>query len=138
MITYTNQIKLVMDGVEKLIEDEFNVPVMDTHAGNESIVLIPGEDSLMEHLSNGQIRSYSLDIIYTMSSGGGFERIKYHLTNRGERIKKLLFNNRSYSPSGTYKWHDGRIESIEYSQDENEPDLWMATLSFICTIMETS
>ena len=136
MISYTNRIKIVMDGVEKLIEDEFNVPVMDTHAGNESIVLVPGEDSLITHISTGMVRNYALEIIYTMSSGGGFERIKDHLTNRAERIKKLLFNYSSYSPSGTYFWHDGRIESIEYSQDEDEPDLWMATITFMCTITE--
>ena len=138
MISYTNQVKIVMDGVEKLIEDEFNVPVMDTHAGNESIVIMPGEDSLIEHRTSGMIREYSLDIIYTMSDGGGFERIKDHLTNRAERIKRLLFNYSNYSPSGAYKWHDGRIETIEYSQDEDESDLWIATILFRCTILEAT
>ena len=136
MISYTNQIKIVMDGVEKLIEDEFNIPVIDKHIGNESIVITPGEDALIDHLSFGMVRDYSLEIVYTMSSGGGFKRIKDHLTNRAERIKNLLFNNSNYSPSGTYKWHDGRSESISYEQSEDDPDLWMATISFICTVIE--
>tara|TARA_R100001530_G_scaffold82817_1_gene57685 strand:+ start:126 stop:542 length:417 start_codon:yes stop_codon:yes gene_type:complete len=136
MISYTNQIKIVMDAVEKLIEDEFNIPVMDEHTGNESIVIMPEEDFLIENLSSGMLRSYNLDIVYTMSSGGGFERVKDHLTNRAERIKTLLFNNSSYSPSGTYKFHNGRVDSITYTRSEDDPDLWLATLSYSTMVME--
>tara|TARA_Y100000310_G_scaffold259512_1_gene268212 strand:+ start:531 stop:947 length:417 start_codon:yes stop_codon:yes gene_type:complete len=136
MISYTNQIKIVMDAVEKLIEDEFNIPVMDEHTGNESIVIMPEEDFLIENLSSGMLRSYNLDIVYTMSSGGGFERVKDHLTNRAERIKTLLFNNSSYSPSGTYKFHNGRVDNITYTRSEDDPDLWLATLSYSTMVME--
>jgi hypothetical protein len=125
-----------MDAVEKLIEDEFNIPVMDEHTGNESIVIMPEEDFLIENLSSGMLRSYNLDIVYTMSSGGGFERVKDHLTNRAERIKTLLFNNSSYSPSGTYKFHNGRVDNITYTRSEDDPDLWLATLSYSTMVME--
>ena len=133
-ISYTNQIKIILDSVEKLLEDEFNIPVQHEHSGNESIVINPAEDTLISYTSDSQIRNYDIDIIYTMSKAGGFEHIKDHLTNRSERIKRLLFNNTDYQPSGTYKFHDGKVDSIAYSQSEDDPELWMANLTFSCTV----
>ena len=98
-ISYTNQIKIVLDSVEKLLGDEFNIPVQHEHSGNESIVINPAEDTLISYTSDSQIRNYDIDIIYTMSKAGGFEHIKDHLTNRSERIKRLLFNNTDYQSS---------------------------------------
>ena len=136
MISYTNQIKVVLDSVEKLIEDEFNIPVLDEHAGNESIVINPIDDALIEYLSTGQSRTYSLSIEYTMNKAGGFEYVKDHLTNRAERIKRLLFNNANYSPSGAYKFHDGQAISITYEQDEDDPEIWRSIILFECIVLE--
>lgn len=136
MITYTNKIKTVLDSVEKLIEDEFNIPVIDEHKGNESIVINPVDDTLIEYLSIGQSRTYNLSIEYTMSKAGGFENVKDHLTNRAERIKRLLFNNANYSPSGTYKFHEGQVTSITYEQDEDDPEIWKSIILFQCIAME--
>lgn len=136
MLTYENQIKIVLDGIEKLIEHEFNIPVLPEHKGTESIVINPVGDTLIEYLASGQTRNYDINVIYTMVQAGGFELIKAHLTNRGERIKRLLFNNSNYSPGGTYKWHDGEVVTIFYEQDEENLDLWRANISFNCTITE--
>jgi hypothetical protein len=126
-----------MDSIEKLLEDEFNIPVLHEHSGNESITLNPLEDTLIENLSSAQTRNYAVDIIYTVSKAGGFEQVKDHLTNRAERIKRLLFNNSNYSPSGTLKFFNGQVDSITYENDEDEPELWRANISFTCNSLES-
>jgi len=134
-VTYTNQMNTILDTVEKLIEDEFPISVMDEHEGNESIVINPIDDTLIDHLSSANTRSFAVEIIYTMQKPGGMEYTKTHLTNRAERIKRLLFNNSNYSTGG-YVWHDGRVDSIIYSQDEEKQDVWMANIIFSVNITE--
>ena len=137
-ISYTNTINsVIMDSIEKLLEDEFNIPVSHEHSGNESITLNPVEDNLIENLSSAQTRNYVVDIVYTMVKAGGFEIGKDHLTNRAERIKRLLFNNSNYSPSGTLKFFNGQVNSIAYENDEDDPELWRANISFTCDSLES-
>ena len=130
-----------MDSLEKLLEAEFNLPVSwDAPKGTESFVLTPDGDDLVELLSKGQTRSYAVSIQYVMSKPGKFENVKSHLTKRAERVKRLFApdNYSNYSPSGTYKWHDGRISSITYTQDEESPEIKQADIQFECTVQESS
>ena len=137
-ISYTNIIKTnVLDSIEKLLEDEFSgIPVGYESKGNECFILQPEEDTLVELLSSGQVRSYSVLIIYEMKKAGNMELNKDHMTNRAERVKRLIYNNSAYSPSSSYKFHDGRIESITYEIDEDDPELKRANITFMCIITE--
>ena len=137
-VSYTNIIKTnVLDSVEKLLEDEFSgIPVGYEAKGNECFILEPGEDALIELLSAGQSRSYTVLIIYQMKKAGSLELNKDHLTNRAERIKRLMYNNSAYSPSSSYKFHDGRTESIVYEIDEDDPELKRANITFTCIVTE--
>ena len=137
-ISYTNIIKTnVLDSIEKLLEDEFGgIPVGYEAKGNECFILEPGEDVLIELLSAGQSRSYTVLIIYQMKKAGSLELNKDHLTNRAERIKRLMYNNSAYSPSSSYKFHDGRTESILYEIDEDDPELKRANITFTCIVTE--
>ena len=137
-ISYTNIIKTnVLDSIEKLLEDEFGgIPVGYEAKGNECFILQPEEDTLVELLSSGQVRSYSLLIIYEMNKAGNMELNKDHMTNRAERVKRLMYNNSAYSPSSTYKFHDGSVESITYEIDEDDPELKRANISFTCIVTE--
>ena len=137
-ITYTNTVSsVVMDSIEKLLEDEFNIPVLHEHKGNESITVNLVEDSLVINLGDAQQRNYDFSIIYTMSKAGEFETVKDHLTNRAERIKRLFFNNSNYSPSGTLKFFNGNVDSITYENDEDNPELWRSNMSFSCNSLES-
>jgi len=139
MISYTNIIKThVLDSLEKILEDEFNIPVGYEAKGNECFILQPEEDVLVSLLSSGQSRSYSVLITYEMKKAGNMELNKDHLTARAERVKKLIHNNSAYNPSSTYKFHDGRTESIGYEIDEDDPELKRATLTFNCTVTEVT
>ena len=136
-ISYTNVIKTnVLDSLEKILEDEFNLPVGYKNIGNESISIMPQSDDLIELISNGQVRSYSILISYEMNKGGEFENNMDHLSKRAERCKRLIHNNTAYSPSSSYKFHDGRIESIEYEQDPDSPEILRANMTFNCTVTE--
>lgn len=137
-ISYTNIIKTnVLDSIEKLLEDEFGgIPVGYEAKGNECFILQPEEDTLVELLSSGQVRSYSLLIIYEMNKAGNMELNKDHMTNRAERVKRLMYNNSAYSPSSTYKFHDGSVESITYEIDEDDPELKRANITFTCIVTE--
>ena len=137
-ITYTNIIKTnVLDSLEKILEDEFGaIPVGYEAKGNECFILQPDDDTLVSLLSSGQSRSYSIVITYQMKKAGGMELNKDHLTGRAERVKKLIHNNSAYSPSSTYKFHDGRTESIVYETDEDDPELKRANITFNCTLTE--
>ena len=138
-LTYTNIIKTnVLDSVEKLLEDEFSsIPVGYEAKGNECFILEPQEDTLIELLSAGQARSYAVLIIYQMKKAGNMELNKDHLTGRAERVKRLMYNNSAYSPSSTYKFHDGRTESITYEIDEDDPELKRANITFTCIVTES-
>lgn len=123
MISYTNQIKIVLDGVEKIIEDEMNIPVLSEHKGTESIVILPISDEFIDHLATGHVRAYDVMIEYKME-----EWDQDHAMARAERIKRLLFNNSNYGD--TYKWHDGNVLSIVYEDG-------MAKILFNCVITES-
>ena len=71
-----------------------------------------------------------------MKKAGNMELNKDHLTNRAERVKNLIHNNSAYSPSSVYKFHDGRIESITYEIDEDDPELKRANITFACIVTE--
>ena len=137
-VSYTNIIKTnVLDSVEKLLEDEFGgIPVGYEAKGNECFVLEPQEDTLIELLSGGQARSYAVLIVYQMKKAGNMELNKDHLTGRAERVKRLMYNNSAYSPSSSYKFHDGRTESIVYEIDEDDPELKRANITFTCIVTE--
>ena len=137
-VSYTNIIKTnVLDSVEKLLEDEFSgSPVGYEAKGNECFVLEPQEDTLIELLSGGQARSYAVLIVYQMKKAGNMELNKDHLTGRAERVKRLMYNNSAYSPSSSYKFHDGRTESILYEIDEDDPELKRANITFTCIVTE--
>lgn len=136
-ITYENiSNDRIVEPLQDIISDELNVPIVDEHRGNQSIVINLLEDTLIEHFHSGQMRNYDVSIVYTLMRGGGWKSVKMHLTSMAEHLKKLIFNNSNYSPSGDYKFHDGKVESIEYEQDEDDLDLWRANILFNCTVTE--
>ena len=126
----------VIESLQDIIRKEFNIPVIDEHRGNQYFIIDPQGDTLIQMISSGQSRDYEVDIIYTLMRGGGFKSVKTQLTSTAEHLKRLIHNNTSYSPSGVYKYHDGRIETVNYEQDEENLDLWRANLSFNCTVTE--
>ena len=139
-ITYENVIyDRVIDSLQTILANEFSIPVLfDEHEGNQSFLITPVDDTLITLISKGQAREYIVNISYQLDSGGNYTKNSVkQVTEIAERVKRIIFNNTAYSPSSTYKWHDGRIESIVYSRDEDDPSLLNAVLQFNCASMET-
>ena len=139
-VTYENVLfDRVISSLHTLIADEFPIPVsFDEHEGNQSFLITPVDDSLITLISKGQAREYIVNISYQLQSGGNYTKNSVkQVTEIAERMKRLIYNNTAYSPSSSYKWHDGRIESIVYSRDEDDPSLLGAVMQFNCASMET-
>ena len=126
--------------------------------------LIPGDSSMLQAYSGGSLREYQVIIRYYLRK----PRLDNYRTNvfdfmadRGERLIRLLNNNTKYEDSinsfseidfnfnvladvfssiVTYRWHNGRIDSIDYdpsrSDRENKRDLQIFEADFICNVME--
>ena len=138
-ITYTNTIyDDVMESLATLINDEFSIPVYyDEHKPPQSFLLTPQSDNLITHLSSGMERAYEIEINYQLKSGGQYTKNNMkQVSNIMERLKRLIFNNISYS-SGV-KWFDAGIISIEYERDEDDESLLRGIGIFNCTNIETT
>ena len=136
-ITFTNTIyDDVIDSLATIINDEFVIPIhYDEHRSNQSFLLIPESDTLLEHLSSGISREYSISVEYQVKSGGTYNKNSFkQVSNIMERFKRLVFNNINYS-SGT-SWFDGRITDIEYSKDEDDETLLNGVATFVCNNIE--
>ena len=136
-ITFTNTIyDDVIERLATIINDEFAISIhYDEHRGNNSFLLIPESDTLLEHLSSGISREYSITIEYQIKSGGSYNKNSFkQVSNIMERLKRLVFNNINYS-SGT-SWFDGRITDIDYSRDEDDGTLLKGVATFVCNNIE--
>ena len=135
-ITYENVVfDRIVESLNTLLADEFSIPVRyDEHKGNQSFLITPGEDELIDLISGGQSRTYSILISYELISGGEYTKNNVkQVSEIAERVKRLIHNNTAYTPSDVYKWHDGRIETITYSREDG---ILKANLEFNCTVTE--
>ena len=138
-ITYTNVINdNVIDSLNTLLSNEFSIPVYyNENKGNQSFLLTPTDDTLIEIINEGQSRDYSVLISYQLKTGGNYNVNNFkQVSNIAERVKRLIMNNSVYSPSSTYKWHNGNISSIEYERDEDDATILMALITFNCIVLE--
>jgi len=136
-ITFTNIIyDKIIENLATIINDEFAISVhYDEHRSNQSFLLIPESDTLLEHLSSGISREYSITIEYQVKSGGSYNKNSFkQVSNIMERLKRLVFNNINYS-SGV-SWFDGRITDIDYGRDEDDDTLLKGVATFVCNNIE--
>ena len=126
--------------------------------------LIPGESTLVQSYAGGSLREYQVAIRYYLRK----PRLDNYRTNvfdfmadRGERLIRLINNKNKYEDSinsfseidfnfnvladafssiVTYRWHNGRIENIDYSPSrsdrEDKRDLQIFEADFLCNVME--
>tara|TARA_R110000751_G_scaffold29079_2_gene75251 strand:- start:2575 stop:3099 length:525 start_codon:yes stop_codon:yes gene_type:complete len=126
--------------------------------------LIPGESTLVQSYAGGSLREYQVSIRYYLRK----PRLDNYRTNifdfmsdRGERLIRLINNKNKYEDSintfseidftfgtladvfssiVTYRWHNGRIDNIDYnpsrSEREDKRDLQIFEADFLCNVME--
>ena len=135
-ITYENVIfDRVISSVHSLVADEFNIPIyFDKHSDNQSFLITPSNDEQLDTLANGQLRTNTINISYELDFSGNYTKNNMkQITEITERLKRLLFNNKTYSVSGTNKYRNGLVESIIY---EREDDKSRSIITFSCQTME--
>ncbi len=140
-ITYENVIfDRIIDNLHSLVADEFSIPIVfdeSQERGNQSYLITPTSDSLIELLANGQARDYEIQINYELKLSGNYTKNSYkQLSEISERMKRLIHNNTSYSSSGTYIWHDARISTIEFSRSSDDFSVSNVNMQFNCTSTE--
>jgi len=133
LITYTNVFKdNIYDSLVTIIGDQFDVntglDVNDIKLGEveESdigkfkqgfMTIVPVTDEHIEYVAQMDERRYTVQLNYYRT----FQRLTQTemdiLTDFGEHLRQLLANNSDYRPSGSYKWHDGIAETVDYTQD---------------------
>tara|TARA_R110002020_G_scaffold204521_3_gene408608 strand:+ start:1068 stop:1523 length:456 start_codon:yes stop_codon:yes gene_type:complete len=124
-ITYTNIIKeRVTDSLEAILKAEFpTIPIVYGKdlpiRGSQWFRLIPVSDVAEALAIDGETRRYAVQIRYLLMIGGRDAKNTHftRLSSMGEHIKRLMANNRNYSPSGTYKYHDLACTSVIYGAD---------------------
>ena len=126
--------------------------------------LIPGDSSMVQAYSGGSLREYQVSIRYYLRK----PRLDNYRTNvfdfmadRGERLIRLINNKTKYEDSinsfseldfnfgvladvfssiVTYRWHNARIDSIDYNPSrsgrEDKRDLQIFEADFLCNVME--
>ena len=132
MIDYSNKIFEVMDSVHHIIAKEMAIPITyNGHEGNHSIFIQPVSDILLEILTNGQNRQYTILISYELTSGGDYtENTFKQVANVAEHIKRLFAPDNNANNDTT--WSGGEVESVEYERDEDDETKVRALLTFNC------
>ena len=140
-ITYENVIyDRVMDSLQTILADEFSIPVLfdnTAERGNQSFLITPAGDDLEEPVVTGQVRNYTVSINYELLSAGNYTKNSVkQVTEITERLKRLLYNNRTYSVSGTNRFYNGSVNTIAYERDEDDPGIIRSITSLTVTTME--
>jgi hypothetical protein len=120
MITYSNQIHTVIDKVASIISTEMvGIPLgFDEHRGNSSLLIIPNDDTIIDTLSNGQIREYGLIVSYELAITGQYSENNFkQISNVCEHIKKLFAPENNATVTDFY--FDAIVQSIAYEREEN-------------------
>ena len=140
-ITFENVIfDRVIDNLHTIIADEFFILVLyDEFAerGNQSFLITPVSDEYMEEINIGQVRNYTVNVNYQIDFAGNYTKDSLkQVALIAERYKRLMYNNRNYSVSGTRQFYNAIVESIEYGRDEDNPDLLSVNMATTVSAME--
>ena len=120
MITYENEINTVIDKVASIISTELTgVPLgFDQHRGNQSLLVVPQEDTVVEIMANGQVREYTILISYELANTGQYSENNFkQISNVAEHIKRLFAPDNNSTVSDYY--FDGQVDGISYEREEN-------------------
>jgi hypothetical protein len=138
-ISYENVIyDRVIESLSSIIADEFSIPIhYDAHEGNQSFLITPVSDELNELLTTAQVREYTVNIAYQVDLSGNYTKLTIkQVSEIAERVKRLIYNNKNYTVSGSRKFNNASVESIEYIRDEDNSDLVMASMNVTVSVME--
>ena len=121
-VTYINHVEIVADSLRYLLVTEFNNEIVQSNlfepdklGRGEYFSYYLSEQPIIDFHSDGEVRDYTFDCAwYFNTKQFDFKKTFNDLVSeRIERLKRLIYNNRKYSPSGVYKWHKAIVEPEE-------------------------
>lgn len=121
-ITYINHVEAVTDSLRYLLISEFSNDIVqakefesDKLSRGEYFRYYLSEQPILARHSDGETRDYTLNCSwYFNTKHFDFKKTFDTLVSeRIERLKRLLNNNKNYIPSGVYKWHNLKVEIDE-------------------------
>jgi hypothetical protein len=147
-ITFANIYKdNILDGLKKIISTEFNkMPIYNdfpfmNRGGSMFLNIVIEDDVDEESFTQGKLRKIDVAIRLYQSLQGLQEHNKNKsIQNRyAERIRALIEQNSNYTISGSTKWINGLVSSIDYEPDleENEDNYLVCELSCEFMTMQT-
>ena len=133
VVTYTNQIETnISEPVYALLVAEFNPVDIRMHDVFEPKWLTRGEyirywfldSEPISHFAQGETRQYEIEIVYYFDLVRSRPQKAFNdlYSERLERLKRLLDNNRSYD-DGTYRWHELEISIMPIQTVEDLEDI---------------
>ena len=138
-ITFNNVLyDRVIDSLHTIIANEFGIQIFyDEHRGNQSFLLQPIGDELNEQINVGMVREYTILISYQVDFAGNYTKESFRqIALIAERMKRLIYNNRNYTVSGTRQFYNAVIDNTIYERDEDNPDLLRAEMTALVSAME--
>jgi len=130
----------IIDTIHKLLKQNLtSIPVYyDEHKGQESFLIVPESDTFLDYASNMHIRQFATNIEYRLKRGTDYtkENQLSRLTNIGEAIKRILFDNRNYESGNITNWYGGQVSSVSYTRDDEDETISTVSISFQCNSNE--
>ena len=134
MITYENEIHTAIDKIASLLSTEMTgIPLsFDEHRGNQSLLIVPDGDSVVEIMSNGQVREYTILISYELATTGHYSENNFkQISNVVEHIKRLFAPDNNSSVTDYF--FDAVVQSVDYGREES---VNRATITLTCKRLE--
>ena len=135
-VTYTDyQGDIINPALDALMNTEFNsnAPIVETRfypefegdylaRRGEYIRWYSDESEFINGVTNGETREYTYILNYYIDNANRYIKDFYEkvISDRVQRLNKLLIENRTYQPSNVYKWHDAVMETIGKPEKLNE------------------
>jgi len=148
-ITYTNHVEIVTDSLRYLLVTEFNNEIVQSKYFNpdkltrgEYFSYYLSEQPVIAGHTDGETRDYTFDCAwYFNTKQFDFKKTFDDLVSeRTERLKRLMSNNSNYTPSGIYKWTKVIVEpeeSFYLGEEEEELEKYSHILCVPITITIT-
>ena len=136
-VTFTNNWKNILDGLEKVLEDEFKgaLPVYkgnDIPKGmNQALQLVPTGSVLSDYNATSETREFSIQVRFIFNEVNINETALDHILRQVSRIEALIHDNVAMTLSDSSNAFNCRFESTELNAEE-ESGIYVVIWNYKC------
>ena len=136
-ISYTNNFKNILDKLRNVLRTEFKnaLPVYIGHEtkdlGTQFLRLDPIGSDIVERLTHGEIREYTIEMYYYFSEPNVNKTALDQVLRIVSRVEALIHDNITLTLADSTKAYDCKLESTEFNTEEEE-EKYVVTWNFNC------